>query len=86
LTRQQDFSTLPAGVLSGRLTTETLREIVPDHSTAIFYACGPALSPWDRLAAKEKGVEPSPRFMESVHGMMRDLDVPKQRFKEEAFG
>jgi 3-ketosteroid 9alpha-monooxygenase subunit B len=86
LTRQKDLSTLPAGVLAGRLTTETLRELVPDHSTAIFYACGPALSPWDRLAAKEKGVEPSPRFMESVHGMMRDLEVPKQRFKEEAFG
>jgi 3-ketosteroid 9alpha-monooxygenase subunit B len=86
LTRQKDFSGLPADVRAGRLTTELLREIVPDHETAIFYACGPALSPWDRLAAKEKNVEPAPRFMESVHAMMRDLGVPKQRFKEEAFG
>jgi ferredoxin-NADP reductase len=86
LTRQKDMTGLPAGVLQGRLNTETLTAIVPDHATAIFYACGPALSPWDRLAAKEKNVEPSPRFMESVHVMMRDLEVPKQRFKEEAFG
>lgn len=86
LTRQKDFEGLPASVHRGRLNTEMLRGFVPDHETAIFYACGPALSPWDRLAAKEKNVEPSPRFMESVHVMMADLNVPKQRFREEAFG
>lgn len=86
LTRQQDWSGLPDTVRKGRLTVDVLRELVPDHGTAIFYACGPALSPWDRLAAREKGVEPTPRFMESVHDMMKALEVPKARFKEEAFG
>ena len=86
LTRQQDWSGLPGTVRKGRLTLDVLREVVPDHGTAIFYACGPALSPWDRLAAREKGVEPTPRFMETVHDMMKALEVPKGRFKEEAFG
>ena len=87
LTRQKDFSALPAGVLAGRLTTDMLREDrAPNDRRRFWTRCGHSLSPWDRLAAKEKGVEPSPRFMESVHGMMRDLEVPKQRFKEEAFG
>jgi 3-ketosteroid 9alpha-monooxygenase subunit B len=86
LTRQQDWSGLPGSVRKGRMTVDLIREFVPDHGTAIFYACGPALSPWDRLAAREKGVEPAPRFMETVHEMMKALEVPKQRFREEAFG
>jgi ferredoxin-NADP reductase len=86
LTRQPEIAGLPGDVRRGRLTLDVLQELVPDHATAVFYACGPALSPWDRLAAKEKGVEASPRFMESVHAMMQALQVPKQRFKEEAFG
>jgi 3-ketosteroid 9alpha-monooxygenase subunit B len=86
LTRQKDFTGLPDTVRTGRINADLIREVVPDHETAIFYACGPALSPWDRLMAKEKGVEPSPRFMESVHDMVRELGIPKQRFKEESYG
>jgi 3-ketosteroid 9alpha-monooxygenase subunit B len=86
LTRQKDFTGLPDSVRTGRINADLIREVVPDHDTAIFYACGPALSPWDRLMAKEKGVEPSPRFMESVHDMVRELGIPKQRFKEESYG
>jgi 3-ketosteroid 9alpha-monooxygenase subunit B len=86
LTRQQDMTSLPPDVRTGRVTVDLIRELVPDHDTCMFYACGPALGPWDRLAAKQKGVEPTPRFMESVHAIMKALNVPKQRFKEEAYG
>jgi 3-ketosteroid 9alpha-monooxygenase subunit B len=86
LTRQQDWSGLPDTVRMGRMTVDFLREVVPDHATAFFYACGPALTPWDRQVAREKGIEPPPRFMETVHEMMKALEVPKARFKEEAFG
>jgi 3-ketosteroid 9alpha-monooxygenase subunit B len=86
LTRQKDMTGIPSDVRTGRVTTDLVRELVPDHETCIFYACGPAIGPWDRLAAKQKGVEPTPRFMESVHAIMKELNVPKQRFKEEAYG
>jgi len=86
LTRQKDFAGLPGDVRTGRITVDLLRELAPDYETCYFYACGPALSPWDRLLAKEKNVEPTPRFMESVHAIMKELNVPKQRFKEEAYG
>jgi ferredoxin-NADP reductase len=89
LTRQKDFAGLPPDVRTGRITVDLLRELVPDYDTSYFYACGPALSPWDRLLAKEKNVEPTPRFMESVHEIMQALGVPKGpkgRFREEAYG
>jgi 3-ketosteroid 9alpha-monooxygenase subunit B len=89
LTRQKDFTGLPGDVRTGRITADLLRELVPDYDTCYFYACGPALSPWDRLLAKEKNVEPTPRFMESVHEIMQALGVPKGpkgRFREEAYG
>jgi len=89
LTRQKDFAGLPGDVRTGRITADLLRELAPDYETCYFYACGPALSPWDRLLAKEKNVEPTPRFMESVHDIMRALAVPKGtkgRFREEAYG
>lgn len=89
LTRQKDFEGLHGDVRAGRVTTDLIRELVPDYDTCYFYACGPALSPWDRLLAKEKNVEPTPRFMESVHEIMQALEVPKGpkgRFREEAYG
>ena len=86
LTRQKDMAGVPSDVRTGRVTTDLIREVVPDHDTCMFYACGPAIGPWDRLAAKQKGVEPTPRFMESVHAIIKELNVSKQRFKEEAYG
>jgi ferredoxin-NADP reductase len=86
LTRQQDVSGLPRGVRTGGVSTDLIREVVPDFGTAIFYACGPALSPWSRLAAKQQGIVPTPRFMENVHRVIKELEIPRQRFREESFG
>jgi hypothetical protein len=41
---------------------------------------------WEKRAAKAEGREPSPRFMESIHAAMHALAVPKEHFREEAFG
>jgi 3-ketosteroid 9alpha-monooxygenase subunit B len=86
LTRQTDFTRVPAGVRSGRITSSLVREMVRDYSTAVFYACGPALSPWQRLSAREKGVQPAPRFIESVHDIIRELGVPRGRLRTESYG
>ncbi|HXE79114.1 MAG TPA: hypothetical protein VNK41_00040 [Vicinamibacterales bacterium] len=86
LTRQKDMTGIPPDVRTGRITADLIREVVPDYDTCLFYACGPAIGPWERLAAKQKGEEPTPRFMETVRAIMKELNVPKQRFKEEAYG
>jgi hypothetical protein len=41
---------------------------VPESLDCHFFVCGPAVSAADRAEAREKGVEPQPRFLESVLG------------------
>ena len=86
LTAQKDLTGLPAVVRPGAMSTELVREVVPDCGTAVFFACGPALSPWDRLAAKEKNVMPNPRFIESIRDIINELRIPRSRFWEESYG
>jgi ferredoxin-NADP reductase len=85
LTRERK---LPSGaeVRAGRITTELLREVIPDPSSCVVYACGPAIGPWDKAAAKEKGVAPQPRFIESALGSLKELGVSDDRIEYESYG
>jgi len=75
-----------ADVRQGRVTAELIRECVPDLSDARFLVCGPAISAWDRAAAKEKGTEPQPRFIESVLSSLDSLGVKKNQIARESYG
>jgi ferredoxin-NADP reductase len=86
LTREPETFPYSERVLRGRVTSDLIARLAGDVNACMFYACGPAITVWDKRAAKAEGREPSPRFMESVHAAMHDLAVPKERFKEEAFG
>jgi 3-ketosteroid 9alpha-monooxygenase subunit B len=86
LTRQDVPAGAPVGCRRGRVTADMLRELIPDPNAVMVYACGPALSSHDRAAAREKGVEPTPRFMETVNAAVKEIGVPKDRFKTEAYG
>ena len=46
-------------VRAGRVSTEFLRQWIPDPTSCWVYACGPAISGWDRKAAREAGVAPA---------------------------
>jgi ferredoxin-NADP reductase len=81
LTREQR-----EGVRQGRVTLDVLREAIPDPGSAIVYVCGPAVSIWDRRAAREKGEEPAPRFLETVLAALGELGVAKDRIKNESYG
>ena len=86
LTREADPSIHGPNVRKGRVNSDLLREFIPDPSAAIVYACGPAVSTWDRAAAKAAGVEPTPRFMESVVAGLREIGMPADRIKRESYG
>ena len=86
LTRQDVPEGAPAGTRRGRVSAELLNELIPDPTAVLIYACGPALSSHDRAAAREKGVEPTPRFMETVSAAVKEIGVPKERYKTEAYG
>ena len=68
------------------MSADLLSELIPDPTAVLIYACGPALSSHDRAAAREKGVEPTPRFMETVSAAVKEIGVPKDRYKTEAYG
>jgi len=83
---REDPSYLGPGYYKGRPSTDFVRRYVRDPSTVRAYACGAAITKHQREDAKAKGVEPTPRFMESVEQIVHELGMPKGNFKKEEFG
>ncbi|HEY8550442.1 MAG TPA: hypothetical protein VIL35_10835 [Vicinamibacterales bacterium] len=86
LTREPETFPYTDRVLRGRVNPELIARLVGDPKACMFFACGPAVTVWEKRAAKAEGREPAPRFMESIHAAMQALGIPKEQFKEEAFG
>src|SRR6266850_3006082 len=86
LSRESDAAILGGGVIKGRIDTALIREQIPDPSSCIVYTCGPAIGPWDRAAAKEKGVEPAPRFLEAALKGLKEIGVSDDRIEYESYG
>ena len=68
------------------MTPELLKKVIPDWSAVEVFACGPAITKYDKLAAKEKGVEPGPRFMEAAIAALEAVGLPKERLHKESYG
>lgn len=86
LTREADSSRFGARVRKGRVDVPLLRELLPDPSACVVYACGPAVGPWDKQQARDKGVAPPPRFLETVLAGLAEIGVPKERIEYESYG
>lgn len=70
----------------GRVGEELLREVITDPGACEVFSCGPGLSNWDRIAARERGEEPSPRFLETVLAGLKAVGVPPDREHHESYG
>jgi ferredoxin-NADP reductase len=86
LSRDKKRSRPFSEVREGRVTEEMIREHIPDPSSSEVFVCGPGLSKFDRQAAREKGVKPQPRFLESVMEYLGSIGVPKERIHRESYG
>ncbi len=69
-----------------RPSIEDVTRAVNRPDQALFFACGPAITKFQRAKAIEQGCEPKPRFMEWVHEVMEKLNVDRKRFKREIYG
>lgn len=76
---------IPEGGVKGRIDQGAVDRFVPDLPEALFYVCGPSLSPHERRAAKDAGVEPAPQFMEAMRALLLGLGVPKARLLTEGW-
>lgn len=86
ITREPEGFLYSDCVRKGRVCAPLLTEIVPDLHSSVVFACGPAVTVWEKREAKAAGTTPTPRFMESVMDALHELQMPKERIKEEAFG
>lgn len=86
LTREQQLTAFTGEVRKGRVGEDLIREFIPDPTAVEIYTCGPGLTKFDRQAAKERGEEPQPRFLETVLAALGSLGVPKARIHYESYG
>lgn len=85
LTREDPVDVEPCGV-RGRIDAELLRRYVPDPGNCLVYSCGPGVLPWERREAREKGEEPTPRFIETMLGLLHDIGLDKSQIRQESWG
>ena len=86
LTREPEPQRHGRDVRAGRIGIELLREAIPDPSSCRVFACGPAITVWDRKAARESGVEPAPRFLETVLEGLKAIGVKNEQITRESYG
>ena len=79
----------PAGIRgarNGRISGELLREVAPDPSKVMAYSCGPGITPYERRAARAKGEDPEPRFVENMVALLQEHGVDKKQIRQESWG
>lgn len=86
LTREEDVFQHGPMYRKGRVTAALLKELVPDPTSCLVYACGPAVGTWEKQAAKAKGEAPKPRFMEAALAALAEVGVPEDRITTESYG
>lgn len=86
LSREEDAGRHGPAYRAGRVSEALIREHLPDPSAVEVFACGPGVGKWDRLAAKERGEAPKPRFLESVLAALEAIGVPRHRIHRESYG
>jgi len=86
LSREQDVRRYGEFFQPGRVDRAAIQSAIPDPTAAVVFACGPGIGKWERLAAKESGTEPQPRFLESALAALEDIGVPKAQIHRESYG
>jgi 3-ketosteroid 9alpha-monooxygenase subunit B len=86
LTRQT--APLPDGidVRKGRIDAALIASILEREPSSLIYACGPAITVWERRAHAARGSTPPPRFMEAMLEQLVEVGVPKDRITVESYG
>jgi ferredoxin-NADP reductase len=86
LTREPDVASYGPNFKSGRITEAMLKEVIPDPSAAVVYCCGPGITKFDRAAARARGEEPIPRFLEAAVAALQSIGVPPKQIHRESYG
>ena len=86
LTRQPGPLSYGPKVGSGRIDVDLVEGILDREPESLVYACGPAVTVWERRACAAAGTTPHPQFLEAMLDHLQTIGVPRDRIKIEAFG
>jgi len=86
LSRQQDAASHGERFRPGRIDAELIGSVIPDPSAVEVFVCGPGISKWDRIHAREQGGDPQPRFLEAALEALDTLGVPREKIHHESYG
>jgi ferredoxin-NADP reductase len=86
LSREADVARYGPNVRTGRVSEALLREHISDPGAAHVFTCGPGIGKFERQAAREKGEEPQPRFLETVLAGLKAIGVPRAHVHHEMYG
>lgn len=84
LTRGGDA--LPPGVRAGRIDTALIAQVLEGEPDSLVFACGPAITVWDRRAAAAAGTIPAPQFLEAMLAHLATAGMPRERVTVESYG
>lgn len=86
MTQEKPNPSLLGNYHCGRPSIQFVEKLIIDKHRTIFFACGPAITKYQKRQAALLNEEPKPRFMEWVHDVMERFEVDKKRFKREIYG
>lgn len=86
LTREPSVKQFGSNVRSGRVNAALLKELIADPAAVQVFCCGPAVSKFDRDAAKARGEQPAPRFLESSLAALESMGVKSEQIHRESYG
>lgn len=86
LTRDAAASSHGSNYRSGRLNEALLKEYIPDPTAVQVFCCGPGITKFDKEAARAKGEEPAPRFLESSLSALQAIGINNKQIHRESYG
>jgi 3-ketosteroid 9alpha-monooxygenase subunit B len=86
LTRETGAPSGPGQYILSRPQISHMADIIKDPSRTLVYACGPAVTKFQKKEALITGVQPNPRFMEWVQDVVHELNIDKKRIHREVYG
>lgn len=85
LTRENNFLSNKNYFLR-RPELEDVKKIIKDPKKALFFACGPAITKWQKRHYESLDQTPPLRFMEWVESVIHELNIDKKKYKKEVYG
>ena len=86
LTQESNVKAWGNNYYQGRPNFSDVESLVLDKENTLFFACGPAITKWQKKQALAQNIELKPRFMEWVDDVIEQLQINKKKYFKEVYG